>query len=169
MAEKTTGDLAALPVSFICHGSPSGIHGAASFQKFSLCAKPDFQYRLRLYRGPCNGVLTPIGTALPPTPVQTSPIAAGINSTGAFLYVLNQGSASISVFNIDTARGLLTANGAAVPTAASPQSMVVSPTSGFLYVGNGTLGTISAFAIAANGTLYRGCGFAFQLPAQVRP
>jgi 6-phosphogluconolactonase len=165
LAEKTTGDLAALPVSSF----------ATAPRPVSMALHPskNFLYVPNLTSNTVsgftvnhvNGVLTPIGTALPPTPVQTSPIAAGINSTGAFLYVLNQGSASISVFNIDTARGLLTANGAAVPTAANPQSMVVSPTSGFLYVGNGTLGTISAFAIAANGTLSAVAGSPFSAGA----
>ncbi|HKR93981.1 MAG TPA: beta-propeller fold lactonase family protein, partial [Candidatus Angelobacter sp.] len=64
------------------------------------------------------GVLAPIGTALSPTPVCnpgvcSNPISAAISSGGQFLFVLNQGSASpavpasISVFNIDQTRGLL--------------------------------------------------------------
>jgi 6-phosphogluconolactonase len=101
-----------------------------------------------------TGVLSPVGTAQPPTPVQSQPVAVGINSTGGFLYVLNQGSASISVFSIDPNRGLLAEiAGSPFPTIANPQTMAVSPTSGFLYVGNGALGTISGFNIGANGAL----------------
>jgi 6-phosphogluconolactonase (cycloisomerase 2 family) len=113
-----------------------------------------------------TGVLSPIGTAQPPTPVQSQPVAVGVNSTGGFLYVLNQGSASISAFSIDSARGLLTEiAGSPFPTAVNPQSMVLSPTTGFLYVGNGTLGTISGFAIATNGTLAQLAGSPFSTEA----
>ena len=153
LAEKSTGELSPLGVSTF----------ATSPRPVSIALHPskNFLYVPNLTSNTVsgftvdhvNGVLTPIGTALPPTPVQTSPIAVGINSTGTFLYVLNQGSASISVFSIDTTRGLLAAVGSPAPTAANPASMVVSPTAGFLFVGNGTLGTISGFAIAANGTL----------------
>ncbi len=124
------------------------------------------------------GVLTPIGTALPPTPVCnpgvcSNPIAAAINSGGQFLFVLNQGSASpavpasISVFNIDQTRGLLSPVAGspfafASLAAPNPQFMAISPTQGFLYVSNGAAGNISAFAIGAGGTLtetFRLAGF----------
>lgn len=113
-----------------------------------------------------TGVLSPIGTAQPPTPVQSQPVAVGINSTGSFLYVLNQGSASISVFNIDPTRGLLTEiAGSPFATVANPQSMAVSPNSGFLYVGNGALGTISGFAITSSGALVQLGGSPFSAGA----
>lgn len=115
------------------------------------------------------GVLTPIGTALSPTPVCnpgvcSNPISAAINSGGQFLFVLNQGSASpavpasISVFNIDQTRGLLSPVAGspfafASLAAPNPQFMAISPTQGFLYVSNGAAGNISAFAIGAGGTL----------------
>jgi 6-phosphogluconolactonase (cycloisomerase 2 family) len=98
--------------------------------------------------------------------VQSQPVAAGVNSGGGFLYVLNQGSASISAFSIDPARGLLSEiAGSPFPTAANPQSMAVSPNAGLLYVGNGTLGTVSGFAIAANGTLSAVAGSPFSAGA----
>jgi 6-phosphogluconolactonase (cycloisomerase 2 family) len=105
-----------------------------------------------------TGVLTPVGTAVAPSLVGTAPIGVGINSTGQFLFVLNQGSAtvtaSISVFSIDPARGLLTEiAGSPFPTLANPQFLVVSPTSPALYVANGTLSTISGFVIGAGGGL----------------
>jgi DNA-binding beta-propeller fold protein YncE len=128
------------------------------------------------------GVLTPIGTALPPTPVCASvsvcsnPIVAAVNSGGQFLFVLNQGSASpavpasISVFSIDQTRGLLTAVAGspfafASLVAPNPQFMAASPTQGFLYVSNGAAGNISAFAIGSGGTLTELGGSPFSLGA----
>ncbi len=127
------------------------------------------------------GVLTPIGTALSPTPVCnpgvcSNPISAAINSGGQFLFVLNQGSASpavpasISVFNIDQTRGLLSPVAGspfafASLAAPNPQFMAISPTQGFLYVSNGTAGNISAFAIGAGGTLTELGGSPFPLGA----
>lgn len=115
------------------------------------------------------GVLTPIGTALAPTPVCnpgvcSNPIGIAVNSGGQFLFVLNQGSASpavpasISVFNIDQTRGLLSpVSGSpfafASLVAPNPQFMKVSPTQGFLYISNGAAGNISAFAIGTSGAL----------------
>ena len=116
-----------------------------------------------------SGVLTPIGTALAPTPVCnpgvcSNPIGIAVNSGGQFLFVLNQGSASpavpasISVFNIDQTRGLLSPiSGSpfafASLSAPNPQFLAISPTQGFLYVSNGAAGNISAFAIGASGAL----------------
>lgn len=115
------------------------------------------------------GVLTPIGTALSPTPVCnpgvcSNPIGVAVNSGGQFLFVLNQGSASpavpasISVFNIDQTRGLLSpVSGSpfafASLSAPNPQFLAISPTQGFLYVSNGTAGNISAFAVGTSGAL----------------
>lgn len=123
-----------------------------------------------------TGVLTPVGTAISPssicpappcntaTPATSNPISAGVDSTGHFLFVLNQGvagaipavNASISVFSIDTTRGLLTlVSGSpfALPSlsAGKVQSMVVSPTANVLYVSNGTGGTIAQFTFDSNG------------------
>ena len=116
-----------------------------------------------------SGVLTPIGTALAPTPVCnpgvcSNPIGIAVNSGGQFLFVLNQGSASpavpasISVFNIDQTRGLLSPIAGspfafASLSAPNPQFLAISPTQGFLYVSNGAAGNISAFAIGTSGAL----------------
>jgi 6-phosphogluconolactonase len=101
-----------------------------------------------------SGILTPLGTAVLPSPVGTNPISVGVNSGGQFLFVLNQGSNNISVFSIDPARGFLTEiSGSPFAAPANPQFMVVSPTAGSLYVAGGTSGLISGFSIAANGSL----------------
>jgi 6-phosphogluconolactonase len=121
------------------------------------------------------GVLTPIGTALSPTPVCnpgvcSNPIGVAVNSAGQFLFVLNQGTApsipaSISVFNIDQTRGLLSPASFTTLTATSPQFLAISPTQGFLYVSNGTAGNVSAFAIGSGGALTELSGSPFSLGA----
>jgi len=122
------------------------------------------------------GVLAPIGTAQPPTPVCgpgvcSNPIGVAVNSGGQFLFVLNQGSASpavpasISVFNIDQTRGLLSPASFSTLTVPSPQFLAISPTQGFLYVSNGAAGNISAFAIGTNGALTELGGSPFSLGA----
>jgi 6-phosphogluconolactonase len=127
------------------------------------------------------GLLTPIGAALSPTPVCnpgvcSNPIGVAVNSGGQFLFVLNQGSASpavpasISVFNIDQTRGLLSPVAGspfafASLAAPNPQFMVISPTQGFLYVSNGAAGNISAFAIGSGGALTELGGSPFSVGA----
>lgn len=109
-----------------------------------------------------TGVLTPVGTAISPTPVGTNPVGVGVDSTGQFLLVLNQGSANISVFSIDSTRGLLTqVSGSPFTVPATAQFMTVSPTAGFLYLSNGAAGTISVFSIASNGSISQISGSPF--------
>jgi 6-phosphogluconolactonase (cycloisomerase 2 family) len=180
--EKSTGDLQASAISTF----------ATSPRPVSIALHPsrNFLYVPNLTSNTVSGfsidhtagVLTPIGTALPPTPVCGSvsvcsnPIVAAVNSGGQFLFVLNQGStspavpASISVFSIDQTRGLLTpVSGSpfafASLVAPNPQFMAVSPTQGFLYVSNGAAGNISAFAIGAGGNLTELSGSPFSLGA----
>lgn len=99
-----------------------------------------------------SGVLTPLGTALPPTATGPSPIALGVGSTGQFLFVLNQGDSTVSVFSIDGTRGLLTQVGTPVPTGlTNPVAMTVSPTAPLLFIATPT--QISGFAIDASGGL----------------
>jgi 6-phosphogluconolactonase (cycloisomerase 2 family) len=101
-----------------------------------------------------SGVLTPVGSAVLPTPVGTNPIGVGADSKTQFLFVLNQGSGNISVFSIDPTRGLLTEiSGSPFNVPANPQFLVVSPTAGFVYVAGGTTGQISGFSIGSNGGL----------------
>jgi 6-phosphogluconolactonase len=168
-AEKSTGDLSPSavssfptvprPVSIALHPSKNFIYVSNETSNTVSGFTVDHT----------AGVLTPIGTALSPTPVCnpgvcSNPIGVAVNSGGQFLFVLNQGSASpavpasISVFNIDQTRGLLSPVAGspfafASLAAPNPQFMAVSPTQGFLYVSNGAAGNISAFAIGTNGAL----------------
>jgi 6-phosphogluconolactonase len=113
-----------------------------------------------------SGDLTPVGTAILPTPVCPSPstcnfnpMGVAVDSAGKFVFVLNLGSTlpvvapSISVFSIDPARGLMTeVGGSPFAAPANPEFMVASPTSEFLYVSSGS-GTITTFSIGSNGML----------------
>jgi 6-phosphogluconolactonase len=179
-AEKSTGDLQALPVpTFSTLPRPVSI---------ALHPSKNFLYVPNLTSNTVSGfsidhatgVLTPIGTALPPTPACTSPavcsnpIGVGINSSGQFLFLLNQGStspaipSSISAFSVDSARGLLTpVSGSpfafASLAAPNPQFLVVSPTGGSLYVSNGASGNISAFSIGSNGVIAELAGSPFSI------
>jgi len=180
-AQKSTGDLQALAVSsFGTNPRPVSI---------ALHPSRNFLYVPNLTANTVSGfsidhtagVLTPIGTAVPPTPACVAPatcanpVGAAIDSGGHFLFVLNQGvvttvPASISVFSIDATRGLLTAiAGSPFPFASlaapNPQFMVASPTSGFLYVSNGASGNISAFSIGSNGVPTEVAGSPFPLEA----
>jgi 6-phosphogluconolactonase len=174
LAEKSTGDLQSLSIpSFATTPRPVSI---------ALHPSKNFLYVPNLTSNTVSGftidhtagVLTPIGTALSPTPVCnpgvcSNPIGVAVNSGGQFLFVLNQGSASpavsasISVFNIDQARGLLSPASFTTLAAASPQFLAISPTQGFLYVSNGAAGNISAFAIGTSGALTELSGSPFPL------
>lgn len=167
--EKSTGDLSSLAVpSFATIPRPVSIALHPS-RNFLYVPNQTSNTVSGFTIDHTSGVLTPIGTALAPTPVCnpgvcSNPIGIAVNSGGQFLFVLNQGSASpavpasISVFNIDQTRGLLSPiSGSpfafASLSAPNPQFLAISPTQGFLYVSNGTAGNISAFAIGASGAL----------------
>jgi 6-phosphogluconolactonase (cycloisomerase 2 family) len=175
-SEKSTGDLSPLAVSsFTTVPRPVSIalHPSRNF----LYVPNETSNTVSGFTIDHNaGVLTPIGTALSPTPVCnpgvcSNPIGVAVNSGGQFLFVLNQGSASpavpasISVFNIDQTRGLLSPASFATLTVQNPQFLAISPTQGFLYVSNGTAGNISAFAIGTNGALTELGGSPFSLGA----
>jgi 6-phosphogluconolactonase (cycloisomerase 2 family) len=179
-SEKSTGDLSPLPVAtFPTIPRPVSIalHPSRNF----LYVPNETSNTVSGFTiDHTAGVLTPIGTALSPTPVCAgicvNPIAVVVNSGGQFLFVLNQGSASpaviatIAVFNIDTTRGLLSPVAGspfafASLAAPNPQFMAISPTQGFLYVSNGIAGNISAFAIGASGALTELGGSPFSLGA----
>jgi 6-phosphogluconolactonase (cycloisomerase 2 family) len=150
-----------IPVAMVLHPNKSLVYVANSTSNTVSGYTLDHQ----------TGTLTPVGTAIPPSPIcpslpcgTSTPVSVGTDSSGHFLFVLNQGtsspavSASISAFSVDTTRGLLT------PVSGSPfilpslsagnaQSMVVSPTASFIYVSNGTAGTIAQISFNSSGQL----------------
>ena len=175
-SEKSTGDLSPLavssfstvprPVSIALHPSKNFLYVPNQTSNTVSGFTVDH----------AAGVLTPIGTALSPTPVCnpgvcSNPIGVAVNSGGQFLFVLNQGSASpavsasISVFNIDQTRGLLSPASFTTLAVQNPQFLAISPTQGFLYVSNGAAGNISALAIGTGGVLTELSGSPFSLGA----
>ena len=128
-----------------------------------------------------TGILSPVGTAVPPSPTcpttaSCNPVSLGINTAGTFLFVLNQGtvstSASIAVFSIDLARGLLTPVGSSPFPFASlvgpnPRFLAMAPNANFFYVANGPSGTISAFSISGSGVPVEIVGSPFAAGASI--
>jgi 6-phosphogluconolactonase len=175
-SEKSTGDLSPLAVSFFST-VPWPVSIALHPSRNFLYVPNETSNTVSGFTIDHNaGVLTPIGTALSPTPVCnpgvcSNPIGVAVNSGGQFLFVLNQGSASpavpasISVFNIDQTRGLLSPASFTTLTVPNPQFLAASPTQGFLYLSNGTAGNISAFAIGTNGALTELGGSPFSVGA----
>lgn len=172
--EKSTGDLSPLAVSSFAT-VPRPVSIALHPSKNFLYVPNETSNTVSGFTvDHVAGVLAPIGTALSPTPVCgpgvcSNPIGVAVNSGGQFLFVLSQGapsiSASISVFNIDQTRGLLSPASFTTLAAPSPQFLAISPTQGFLYVSNGTAGSISGFAIGTNGALTELSGSPFPLGA----
>lgn len=174
-SEKSTGDLSPLAVSSVST-VPRPVSIALHPSKNFLYVPNETSNTVSGFTvDHVAGVLAPVGTAQSPTPVCgpgvcSNPIGVAVNSGGQFLFVLNQGSApsisaSISVFNIDQTRGLLSPASFTTLAAASPQFLAISPTQGFLYVSNGAAGNISAFSIGTNGALTELSGSPFPVGA----
>jgi len=92
------------------------------------------------------GDLVPIvGT---PFPAGLHPVAAAIDPSGQFLYVVNQNSNTVTGYKIAHTDGKLTtlAN-SPFNTGAGPVAIGISPTNKFLYVSNNSANTISTFSI----------------------
>jgi 6-phosphogluconolactonase len=91
------------------------------------------------------GDLVTIGT---PFPAGLHPVAAAIDPSGQFLYVVNQNSNTVSGYRIAHTDGKLTtlAN-SPYNTGAGPVAIGISPANKFLYVSNNSANTISTFSI----------------------
>jgi 6-phosphogluconolactonase len=86
----------------------------------------------------------------------TYPISVTVHPSGKFAYVVNESSASISAYSIDTTSGALSAidaNGAVtgtqatIATGTNPYAVTIDPLGKFAYVANYNDGTISAYTI----------------------
>jgi len=136
-----------------------------------------------LHLNPASGMANSTGITVP---VGSNPMAMGLrqaSGTSALnvpfdrgaLYVLNQGSSSISGFNIsDNAGHMTAAPGSPFPTQANPQALAVvtggtSPTNinTFVYVANGALGSISGFRANVDGSLTEVAGSPFAVGANI--
>ncbi len=112
------------------------------------------QYTVNASSGALAAVLEPSGTTgttvvAPPVPTGANPVALAVDSRGAFLFVANKNSNSISAFSIDQKTGILTAvTGSPFATAAGPSSLAIS--SNVLFVANQAAGGVSAYTFDAN-------------------
>jgi 6-phosphogluconolactonase (cycloisomerase 2 family) len=87
-------------------------------------------------------------------PGRTGTGTSSTSNSTVMAYVLNQGSQNISIFNLDTNSGNLTASGFTSPaTGATPYAIAVTPNKQFAYVVNYGDSTISSYRIASNGGL----------------
>lgn len=94
-----------------------------------------------------TGALTPISTLAQ----GSGPSAIAFPPTGAFAYVANTSSNTLSV-NAVAGGGAITA-GQPANDATGPVALAIDATGQFLYVANNGSGNVTAFKIAANGTL----------------
>jgi len=84
----------------------------------------------------------------------TTPVAASTDLTGAFLYVANFGSTTISQYSIDANTGALTALTTNSPAAGTnPTFLVPDPDGKYLFVGNQGSSSLTEFIIKADGSL----------------
>lgn len=91
-----------------------------------------------------TGLLTPSTTvSLAPG---SNPSFLGMHPSGKFLYSLNQGSNTISIFTVNTTTGALTSTGSAA-TSAGPFYMVFSPSGNFAYVTCDAASAVLAFSV----------------------
>jgi 6-phosphogluconolactonase len=83
-----------------------------------------------------------------PFPAGLNPVAAAVDPSGQFLYVVNQNSNTVSGYKIAHTDGKLTAlSNSPFNTGAAPVAIAISPTNKFLYVSNNSANTISTFSI----------------------
>jgi 6-phosphogluconolactonase (cycloisomerase 2 family) len=132
---------------------------------------------------PASGMASSTGITVP---VGSNPMALGLRQASGIvvantpidrgaLYVLNQGSNSISGFNITDNAGHMTAvPGSPFTTQANPQALAVvtggtssTNLATFVYVANGALGSISGFKANADGSLTEVAGSPFAVGANI--
>jgi 6-phosphogluconolactonase (cycloisomerase 2 family) len=86
------------------------------------------------------------------------------DSTGSFLFCVNQGTNDVTAFTIGS-NGALTTNGSPIVVASStPDGCVLNGANDMLYVVNNGLNSVSFFTVAANGQLATGTGSPISLP-----
>jgi 6-phosphogluconolactonase (cycloisomerase 2 family) len=161
-ANVTTGALAALTGSPFATPPPGSAPTAAThavgvgpnLQTFEYVAS-QVTNDVTAYAVATDGTLTLAGT--PPT---INPVAAGMTPSAVatyvslpaaapstpYVYVANQGSNDISVYQGDPITGTLTAFGSPVATGNGPTAMVRVPPN-LLYVANGLDNTVSGYSI----------------------
>lgn len=93
-----------------------------------------------------NGALIPLSGS-PYAATGTTPVAAVVDPNGAYLYVVNNASNTLSIFAIDPTTGALSSSSEPVPTGNGPFAVLVDPANQFVYVANKTDDTVSVYEI----------------------
>jgi 6-phosphogluconolactonase len=93
-----------------------------------------------------------IGNLIPvtgsPFPAGLNPVAAAIDPSNQFVYVVDQNSNQVSGYRITRVSGkLVPLSNSPFNTGAAPVAIGISPTNKFLYVSNNSANTISAYSI----------------------
>jgi DNA-binding beta-propeller fold protein YncE len=97
------------------------------------------------------GILSPLSP--PSAPAGDTATGAATTPDGRSLYVVDQGSNTISQYDIAVDGRLVPKSPATVVTGASPFGIAIAPDGGHVYVANQGAGTVSVFAVGADGTL----------------
>lgn len=78
----------------------------------------------------------------------SNPVSVSVEASGQYVYVVNEGTNSVSTFVIDAATGGLTLDRAGMAmTGMHPSAVAADPSGRFAYVANATSGSVSAYAI----------------------
>jgi 6-phosphogluconolactonase (cycloisomerase 2 family) len=104
---------------------------------------------------PSNGVLTPVAGS--PFAADVGPTAVAVDQTGQYVYVTNNTSSDVTLFDLDSTAGTLTFVRNTFSVQDAPVSIAVAPSNGFVYVGGfypGNVGAVSGFTLnPASGAL----------------
>lgn len=110
---------------------------------YRVCTVVDGTNCLDLADDVHNAKMIPVGN---PTSVGLDPVAMTVDPTNNFLYVVNNGSSTVSSFRINPTTGVLSGlNPATVSTGASPVAITMHSSGKFLYVSNNASSNISGF------------------------
>jgi len=91
-----------------------------------------------------TGLLSPTTTVSLPS--ASNPGFLGMHPSGKFLYSLNKGTSTVSIFAVNTTSGALTAAGSAA-TSGGPFYMVFSPNGNYAYVTCDAASSVLAFSV----------------------
>ena len=84
-------------------------------------------------------------------PAGKSPVAVNVLANGGFVYVVNEGDATISAFKVASDGTLATVG--TFPVGVAPNAIASDPTNKFLYVTDGAANQMIGFLLQANGSL----------------
>lgn len=116
--------------------------GANSVSIFSVCLVENADCSTQDKN---DAKMLPVGS---PISVGLSPVAMAVDPTNNFLYIVNQGSNTVSAFRINPTTGALSAlNPATVTTGTRPVALSIHPNGKFLFVSNNGSSNISAFSL----------------------